>query len=126
MKFLALVCFGALIETATAQTNQVVAPAAIPPAAVKPTANLVTRSGAVYKNFHVEKVGTTGLTISYTPDDGGVGISQIPFDNLSDKIQQRYGYDPRTAPSSEPAPRPVPRVAAPAQAPVLPAGASGS
>ena len=125
VEFAAVVLFGVLTGSAAGQTNQVDAPPAVQQPAEKPAPDLVTRSGTVYKNFHVEKAGPSGLTISYTPDDGGIGVSQIPFDNLPDEIQQHYSYDPKTAVSSEAAGKPPHKAAVPAPAPP-PALNSGS
>jgi len=74
------------------------APAAIksssPPAKAEPTNEITTVIGATYKNVHVEKVEPDGITISYTPARGGLGIIKINFDELSDELRQKYGFDP--------------------------------
>ena len=84
-----------LMGPALAQTNQLGSPSVmtnqIPPDA------LVTKWGMVYKKFHIEKVDPAGLTVSYIPDGGGIGIEKIPFNILSDDWQRRYGYDPEKA-----------------------------
>jgi hypothetical protein len=73
-------------------------PAAIksssPPAKAKPTNEITTVIGATYKNVQVEKVEPDGITISYTPARGGMGIIKINFDELSDELRQKYGFDP--------------------------------
>jgi len=60
----------------------------------KPTNEIATASGAIYKNVYVEKVEPDGITISYTPARGGLGIIKINFDELSDELRQKYGFDP--------------------------------
>jgi hypothetical protein len=73
-------------------------PAAIksssPPAKAKPANEITTLIGATYKNVYVEKVEPDGITISYTPARGGLGIIKISYDELSDDLQQKYGFDP--------------------------------
>jgi hypothetical protein len=66
----------------------------IPPAAAKPANQIVTATGAVYKNTHVERVEPDGITISYTPAHGGIAIAKINFDELSDDLRAKYGFDP--------------------------------
>jgi hypothetical protein len=65
-----------------------------PPAKAKPANEITTLSGATYKNVYVEKVEPDGITISYTPARGGLGIIKISFDELSDELRQKYGFDP--------------------------------
>lgn len=62
--------------------------------AAKPASEIATITGAVYKNAHVEKVDPDGITISYAPPHGGIAITKINFDELSDELQAKYGYDP--------------------------------
>ncbi len=62
---------------------------------------IVTRSGDVYKNAAIQTVAPDGLVIAYTPATGGIGISKIKFQDLSDELQQRYGYNPTNAASFE-------------------------
>jgi hypothetical protein len=85
----------ALMEHALGQTNQPASPSEeanqIPPGA------LVTKLGTVYNKFHIERVDPAGLTISYLPDGGGIGIEKVPFNVLSEDWQRRYGYDPEKA-----------------------------
>ncbi|MFZ0826480.1 MAG: hypothetical protein WAO02_03565 [Verrucomicrobiia bacterium] len=64
-----------------------------PPVAAKPTNQIATATGAVYNNTHVEKVEPDGITISYTPTHGGIAITKINFDELSDELRQKYGFD---------------------------------
>jgi len=51
---------------------------------------LATKSGAVYHNFRIEKVDPVGITISYVPNGGGLGMEQVPFNLLPDDWQRRY------------------------------------
>ena len=59
------------------------------------TNEIVTASGAIYENTKVERVEPDGLTVSYIPLGGGLGLSKIKFDELADEWRQRYGYDPK-------------------------------
>ena len=102
---LALGLLMAFNQLASAQTN-------LPPAAAN---DLVTRTGTVYHNFHIEKADATGLLISYKLSDGGVGITRVSFEVLPEKIQEQYGYDPKNAPTpADPSAPPV-HVVRPAQ-----------
>jgi len=56
----------------------------------KPTNEIATASGAIYKNVYVEKVESDGIIVSYTPALGGMGMTKIYFDDLSDELRQRY------------------------------------
>jgi len=56
----------------------------------KPTKEIATISGAIYKNVHVEKVEPDGIIVSYTPARGGMGMIKIDFTDLSDELRQRY------------------------------------
>lgn len=116
IKFIGLVLFAALAAPAGAQTNPVAAAPVIHQPADKPDSDLVTRTGAVYKNFHVDKTEPHGIVISYTPKDGGFGIARISFAMLPDKLQKLYGYDPSTAPASDEGQKPQPETSAPAPA----------
>jgi hypothetical protein len=62
--------------------------------AVKPGPEIVTATGAVYKNTRVEKVEPDGITISYSPPHGGIAITKLNFDELSDEMRAKYGFDP--------------------------------
>jgi hypothetical protein len=53
--------------------------------------------GTVYHEFRIERVDPAGLTISYVPDGGGLGMEKVPFNLLPDDWQRRYGYDPEKA-----------------------------
>jgi hypothetical protein len=56
----------------------------------KPTNEIATASGAIYKNVYVEKVESDGIIVSYTPAHGGMGMTKITFDDLSAELRQRY------------------------------------
>jgi hypothetical protein len=85
----------ARVVAAPTKTQPAVAPATPkPPAKAKPTNEITTLIGATYKNVYVEKVEPDGITISYTPARGGLGIIKISFDELSDDLRQKYGFDP--------------------------------
>ena len=63
-------------------------------AASAPAANeIVTRIGATYEGVEILKVEPNGLTMGYTPQGGGIGIIKIPFDELSDDLQKKHGYN---------------------------------
>ena len=102
---IALGLFAAFSQPVSAQTN-------LPPASAN---DLVTRTGTVYHNFHIEKADATGLIISYKLADGGMGITRVSFDVLPEKIQEQYGYDPLNAPTPADPGAPKPHIARPAQ-----------
>jgi hypothetical protein len=88
----------------SAQTNQIVTnvPVKPPVAASNPAPfvmpdEIITRTGDVYKYFRIERHDASGLTISYSMPGGGLGITKLSFDNLSDALQKKYGYDPQQA-----------------------------
>jgi sRNA-binding protein len=58
---------------------------------------LVTKLGTVYHAFRIERVDPAGLTISYVPKGGGLGMEKIPFNLFPDDWQRHYGYDPKKA-----------------------------
>jgi len=84
-----------LMGQALAQTNQPVSP----PEGTNEISSdtLVTILGTVYHEFRIERVDPAGLTISYVPDGGGLGMEKVPFNLLPDDWQRRYGYDPEKA-----------------------------
>jgi hypothetical protein len=75
----------ALALPALAQTNR-----------LSSTNDLRTLTGT-YKNFHIEKVEPNGLVITYTPNGGGWGMTTVRFENLSQSLCKKYGYDPQQA-----------------------------
>lgn len=80
---------------ALSQTNQPVSPSEVTND-ISPDA-LATKLGTVYHQFRVERVDPAGVTISYVLDGGGLGMDKVPFNQLPDNWQQRYGYDPEKA-----------------------------
>jgi hypothetical protein len=84
-----------LMGKALAQTGQPEAPSEVTNEI--PSDTLVTKLGTVYHEFRIERVDPAGLTISYIPDDGGLGMEKVQFNLLPDDWQQRYGYDPEKA-----------------------------
>ena len=84
-----------LMGQALAQTNQPEAPSEVTNEISSDA--LVTKLGTVYHEFRIERVDPAGITISYVPNGGGLGMEQVPFKLLSDDWQQRYGYDPEKA-----------------------------
>jgi len=123
LPLIALAWCAAASHPASAQTNQVDAATGDRPAPAAAAGDLVTRTGVVYKKFHVEKADAGGLLISYTPDSGGLGMTRLSFDVLPENLQKQYGYDPQSAPPSGPAPalRPAGQNPAPAP-PAVPIG----
>jgi hypothetical protein len=85
----------ALAEQIPAQTNEPVSPATVTNAI--PPDVLVTKLGTVYYKFYVERADPGGLTVSYVPAGGGLGMERVPLSVLPDDWQRRYGYDPEKA-----------------------------
>ena len=84
-----------LMGQALAQTNQ---PGALPEETNEISSDaLVTKLGTVYHAFRVERVEPAGITISYIPEGGGLGMEKVPVNMLPDDWQQRCGYDPEKA-----------------------------
>ena len=77
-----------------ATSSAIIEPVALLTAAA-PSNEITTASGAVYKSVQVEKVEPDGLTVSYIPSGGGIGIVKIKFDQLSDEWKKQYGFDPQ-------------------------------
>jgi hypothetical protein len=84
-----------LMGQAPAQTSQPEAPSEVTNEI--PSDTLVTKLGTVYHEFRVERVEPAGITISYVPEGGGLGMEKVPVNLLPDDWQQRYGYDPEKA-----------------------------
>ena len=57
---------------------------------MRPANELVTTSGANYKNVEVERVMPDGIIISYTPVNGGLGMTKVYFKDLPAELRQRY------------------------------------
>jgi hypothetical protein len=70
-------------------------PAAALPASsaglVRPSNELVTATGATYKNVEVQKVTSDGIVISYTPAHGGWAMTKVYFRDLPSEIRRQYG-----------------------------------
>lgn len=62
---------------------------------------IITRGGLTYKGVVVQKVAPDGLVIGYTMADGGMGIAKLKFKDLSDNLQQQFGYNPTNAAAFE-------------------------
>jgi hypothetical protein len=60
------------------------------PGQARPVNQLVTVSGAIYKNVEVESVKDDGIIISYTAADGGWGRTKVYFEDLPADIRQQY------------------------------------
>jgi S1-C subfamily serine protease len=58
---------------------------------------IITRGGKTYKGVVVQKVVPDGLVIGYIMADGGMGIAKLKFKDLSDNLQQQFGYNPTNA-----------------------------
>ena len=62
--------------------------------ALPPPANeLITVSGAIYRNVQVERVETNAIVISYSPTGGGLVMTRIFLDELSAESQQQFGKE---------------------------------
>lgn len=57
---------------------------------VRPTNELVTVSGAIYRNVEVERVLTDAIVISYTPANGNWAMTKIYFRDLPAPIRRQY------------------------------------
>jgi hypothetical protein len=66
----------------------------VSPVPATATNEIETASGAIYRNALVEKVVPDGIVVSYTPADGGLAVTKINFDELSDQLRKQYGFDP--------------------------------
>ncbi|HWW00815.1 MAG TPA: tetratricopeptide repeat protein [Candidatus Acidoferrum sp.] len=53
---------------------------------------LTMRDGKAYQNVKIQKVELDGLTISYHPRQGGMGIAKLGFKDLPEQLQEKYGY----------------------------------
>jgi S1-C subfamily serine protease len=58
---------------------------------------IITREGVVYRGVVVQKVVPDGLVIAYSSTDGGISIAKLNFKDLSDNLQQQFGYSPTNA-----------------------------
>jgi hypothetical protein len=80
----------AVPATPKANLPPVVIKAPNPPVKLPPANDLVTITGAVYKEARVEKVEPDGLIISYVPARGGVAMTKVLFEDLPDQLRQQY------------------------------------
>jgi hypothetical protein len=76
-------------------SSQTAAPArpglpASAPGQSRPINELVTTSGAIYRNVEVERVLPDGIFISYTPTSGSWAMTKIDFQDLPHAIRQQY------------------------------------
>jgi hypothetical protein len=88
------------VPAASGSKPALAVPAALsvpPPAKLKtdlvpaqPVYNLVTLTGAIYKNVQVERVETNAIVISYTPARGGMAMTRVYFDELSAEEREQY------------------------------------
>jgi len=60
------------------------------PGQVRPANELVTTTGAIYKNVEVERVVPDGIVISYTPANGDWAMTKVYFRDLPAAIRQQY------------------------------------
>lgn len=60
------------------------------PGKARPTNELVTITGTIYKNVEVVRVAEDGIVISYAPMPGGWAITKVPFRDLPTEIRQQY------------------------------------
>jgi hypothetical protein len=88
------------VSTAPATAAVVATPAQTAPAGafpsssagpIRPSNELVTTTGATYRNVEVQKVTSEGIVISYTPAQGGWAMTRINFEDLPPDIRQKYG-----------------------------------
>ena len=56
----------------------------------RPSNELVTTTGATYKNVELQKVTSEGIVISYTPAQGGWAMTRVNFQDLPPEIRQEY------------------------------------
>ncbi|MGB7769044.1 MAG: serine protease [Verrucomicrobiia bacterium] len=62
---------------------------------------IITREGVAYEGVVVQKVVPDGLVVRYSVTDGGLGIAKLNFKDLSDNLQQQFGYNPTNAAAFE-------------------------
>jgi S1-C subfamily serine protease len=95
--FLMALLPAAVIAQSSANVSQTNAPAHSSRPQQISGGKVTTRSGKTYKGVVVQKVAPDGLVIGYTMTDGGVGIAKLKFKDLSDTLQQQFGYNPTNA-----------------------------
>ncbi len=79
-----------LVSRLEQQAMNAVTPPA--PAAVGTGLEIVDNSGKAYKNVTIRKVDPDGLLIAHSG-----GVKKLPFSDLPEEIQTKYGYDPAKA-----------------------------
>jgi S1-C subfamily serine protease len=62
---------------------------------------IITREGVAYQGVMVQKVAPDGLVIAYSVAEGGIGMAKLNFKDLSDDLQQQFGYNPTNAATFE-------------------------
>jgi S1-C subfamily serine protease len=62
---------------------------------------ITTRAGETYEGVVVQKIVPDGLVIAYSQTDGGLSITKLKFKDLSDNLQQQFGYNPTNAAAFE-------------------------
>ncbi len=60
-------------------------------------AEIRTLEGVSYKSVRVLKAEPDGLLVEHSPQGGGIGVARLKFENLSNDLRQRYGYDAQRA-----------------------------
>jgi hypothetical protein len=66
-----------------------------PPAMADSTNEIVTVTGQIYKNVRVEKMESDGIIISFPTASGGIEMTKIYANELTDALRQKYGFDRR-------------------------------
>ena len=51
---------------------------------------LETATGARYEGVQVEKIESDGVIISYVPSQGGMAMTKVYFDELSNDVRQKF------------------------------------
>jgi hypothetical protein len=60
------------------------------PGRMRPTNELVTTTGAIYKNVEVQRVVADGIVISYTPAHSDWAMAKVYFRDLPAEIRRQY------------------------------------
>ncbi|HEV2437667.1 MAG TPA: hypothetical protein VG077_16860, partial [Verrucomicrobiae bacterium] len=60
------------------------------PGPARPANELVTTTGAIYRNVEVQKVLADAIVISYTPAHGDWAMTRVYFRDLPPEIRQQY------------------------------------
>ena len=63
-----------------------------PPAIAKPANQIVTINGEVFDDVRVLRVEADGMYISYQPPQGGMAVTKVYLNELSDTLRQKYGF----------------------------------